>query len=216
MSLSITLGIIGILVSIGVGFGTYYLADKQARRNRWQGAKDIVLRDLSKSLGEGSVPEPGVILATVRSVLRSQNAADLAVVTFEEVKDDLLRQVTADPFLDAERRKQLQNQVLNLKTPELPPKPPRGAEREPREGLIDVLSPVALLLGVLASLLASVVVLGVPRLIQFLDQLKSTTQNAGRDWFLFAAPIIAAIATIVATIVSMAARLFRDRSKQRQ
>ena len=51
MNLNILLGLIGILVSIGVGFGTFYVADRRSRRNRWQNAKDMVLRDLSKSLG---------------------------------------------------------------------------------------------------------------------------------------------------------------------
>ena len=158
MELSLVLGGLGILVSIAVGFGTYYLAERRGRRNRWQASKDTVLRDLSKSLGEGSVPQPAVILATIRSVLRSQNAPDLAVVTLEEVKDDLLRQITADPFLEAERRTQLQTQVLELKAPETPSGPPgpRAAAEAwlERETLWTQFSFAALLAGVLASLVA--------------------------------------------------------------
>jgi len=115
MDINVLLAVAGIIVSIGVGFGTFYLADKRARRNRWESAKETVLRDLSKSLGEGNVPDASVIKATIRSVLRSHNANDLSVVTLEEIGDDLLRQITADPFLDAERRKKLQNDVLQLK-----------------------------------------------------------------------------------------------------
>ena len=69
MDLTIVLSFAGIIVSILVGFGTFYLADKRARRNRWQNAKDMVLQDLSKSLGEGNVPDAAIIQATIRSVL---------------------------------------------------------------------------------------------------------------------------------------------------
>jgi hypothetical protein len=115
MNTNIFLGIAGILVSICVGFGTFYLADKRAKRSRWENAKETVLRDLSKSLGEGNVPDASVIKATIRSVLRTHNATDLSVITLDEISDDLLRQITADPFLDIERRKKLQIDVLKLK-----------------------------------------------------------------------------------------------------
>src|SRR3989304_9654238 len=115
MESSVLLGIAGIIVSVGVGFGTFYLADKRAKRSRWENAKETVLRDLSKSLGEGNVPDASVIKATIRSVLRSHNATDLSVITLDEISDDLLRQITADPFLDADRRKKLQSDVLELK-----------------------------------------------------------------------------------------------------
>ena len=91
MDLSILLGVVGILVSIGVGFGTYYLAERRGRRNRWQSAKDTVLRDLSKSLGEGSIPAPEVILATIRSVLRSQNAAEVSDAVCDHISLVALR-----------------------------------------------------------------------------------------------------------------------------
>jgi hypothetical protein len=55
------------------------------------------------------------MLATIRSVLREQNAGDLGAVTLEEVADDLIRQVTSDPFLDSERRIDLQNKVVELR-----------------------------------------------------------------------------------------------------
>ena len=115
MEISLIVGVVGIIVSIGVGFRTFYLADKRAKRNRWENAKETVLRDLSKSLGEGNVPDALVIKATIRSVLRNHNTSDFSVVTLEEISDDLLRQITSDPFLEAERRKKLQEEVLSLK-----------------------------------------------------------------------------------------------------
>jgi len=217
MELSLVLGGFGILVSIAVGFGTYYLAERRGRRNRWQASKDTVLRDLSKSLGEGSVPQPAVILATIRSVLRSQNAPDLAVVTLEEVKDDLLRQITADPFLEAERRTQLQTQVLELKAPETPSGPPgpRAAAEAwlERETLWTQFSFAALLAGVLASLVAGVAFTGVPEIIKAIERLRTAASQTTRDPFLILVPIIAAFLTVVASLVPTLARAIRDRQK---
>ncbi|HEV3219129.1 MAG TPA: hypothetical protein VGZ48_05125 [Candidatus Acidoferrales bacterium] len=118
MDWSIILGVIGVVVSIGVGLGTFFLAQRSARRGKWETAKNIILRDLSKSLGDGTVPTSHVILAIIRSVLRDQNVSDTGAVTIDEIKDDLLRQITSDPFLEAGRRKQLQDQVDALQLDE--------------------------------------------------------------------------------------------------
>ena len=163
MDLSILLGVIGIAVSIAVGYGTYWLTERQSRRNRWRGAKDTVLRDLSMSLGEGNVPDPLAILATIRSVLRDHNAPDLAAVTFEEVRDDLVRQITADPFLETERRKQLLTQTLNLQAPQTPSE--TLAERRPDSGAF-ASSVGALLAGLVSSVVAGVSFSGVPALFE--------------------------------------------------
>jgi len=109
-------GLLASLIGVMVGLVTYCLAARRARRNRWEVAKHTVLRDLSKSLGEGRVPQAPVIQATINSVLRGQDAPDLTVVALDHVVDDLLRQVTADPFLDPIRRMQLQDELVALKT----------------------------------------------------------------------------------------------------
>lgn len=132
MSFGTVLTIVGILVSLAVGLGTYYLSARGVRRSRWQSAKDTVLRDLSKTLGEGKVPTPPVILATIRSVLRAQNASDMTAVTLDEVTDDLIRQITSDPFLDADRRNQLQAEVLAIKA-ELKKEEARTPEQKPAQ-----------------------------------------------------------------------------------
>lgn len=134
MTTSTLLGLASILVSIIVGLGTYYLSEKRGRHNRWRKAKETVLRDLSKSLGEGSIPPRPVILATIRSVLRSENARNLEAVTLEEVADDLLRQITSDPFLDADRRLELQSKVIELRSTHLA----EVQERVSREALEEV------------------------------------------------------------------------------
>ncbi len=117
MDLSILLGAGGILVSIAVGWGTFTLTDRRARAGRWRHAKQVINQDLARTLGEGAVPSRDVVVATIRSVLRSQGTADMSAVTLEEIVDDLIRQVTADPFLDPERRRHLQDQLTELKRP---------------------------------------------------------------------------------------------------
>lgn len=116
MDWSLILGIAGIAVSIIVGWLTYYLADKRQRRNRFLAAKHSVVSTLSRSLSEETVPSAELVRATIRSVLREENAADLSAVSVEEVIDDLIRQVTSDPFLAAERRKELQASLLGVIT----------------------------------------------------------------------------------------------------
>ena len=107
MDWSIALGIAGIVVSVVVGWLTYVLANRRARTQRWLQAKTAVLQGLSKSLGEDAIPSIGVLRATIRSVLREIGDPKLEL-SLDEVLDDLIRQVTADPFLDVERRRQLQ------------------------------------------------------------------------------------------------------------
>jgi hypothetical protein len=166
---SLLLNIAGIVISVALGLGTFYAADRRARRNRWEAAKDTVLRELSKSLGEGRVPPQAVIQATINSVLRSLNVANLGVVTLDQVADDLLRQVTADPFLDAERRAQLQGEILALKTSADGGPPEVVAGRAPgQDALIQKRFGPAV-----SSLIAGVVVAGIAALLfsQLIPQL---------------------------------------------
>jgi len=204
MNLNLLLGIVGILVSIGVGFGTFYLTDKRARRNRWQAAKDIVLRDLSKSLGEGNIPDALVIKATIRSVLRSQNASDLSVVTLDEVADDLLRQITSDPFLEPERRKQLQSDVLSLK--EAQDKLEEAMSSEEKEAEAVALEKGAglawstlgsLITGIIASVVAAGGLLSFKSLLEFMKKAISV------DLYPLGAMVIAALVTVLISIISI-------------
>jgi hypothetical protein len=204
MDITVPLAVAGIIVSIGVGFGTFYLADKRARRNRWESAKETVLRDLSKSLGEGNVPDASVIKATIRSVLRSHNANDLSVVTLEEIGDDLLRQITADPFLDAERRKKLQNDVLQLKETqarieaEMSPEEKAVEERKIETTVKLTWSTfVSLLAGILTSIAVAASLTSVKELADFIKKVNATA------WPAMGAAIIAAIFTVLVSITSL-------------
>ena len=193
MDMSVTLGILGIIVSIAVGLGTYLLTEKRGRRNRWQAAKEAVLHDLSKSLGEGNVPSPPVILATIRSVLRMQSAPDLEAVTLEEVTDDLLRQITSDPFLDSERRVQLQERVLALK--EIRPIEKRGSHTEGREGIRGSLG--SAIAGVVASLIAAA------SLFQIQDALSLLGKKLPNMSFGFWTGLVSVVLTTLAVAVAV-------------
>jgi len=202
MDINILLAVAGIVVSIGVGFGTFYLADKRARRSRWESAKETVLRDLSKSLGEGSVPDASVIKATIRSVLRSHNANNLSVVTLEEIVDDLLRQITADPFLEAQRRKQLQTDVLQLRKAQAKIE----AEMSPEEKVIEKITEtsekfaswstfISLAAGILTSIAAAS---SLPAMKEFLEFIKRSNNT---EWPVIGVSLIAAALTVLVSIV---------------
>jgi len=132
MDWSLLLGILGIVVSIVVGWLTYGLADRRARSQRYFTAKSTVLQELSKSLGEDSVPPPNILEATIRSVLREVGDPRVQI-NVSEVLDDLMRQVTSDPFLDSERRRKLQTDIETVRT-ELVKRPLQ--EEQPEEDAI--------------------------------------------------------------------------------
>jgi len=204
MDVNILLAVAGIIVSIGVGFGTFYLADKRARRNRWESAKETVLRDLSKSLGEGNVPDASVIKATIRSVLRSHNASDLSVVTLDEISDDLLRQITTDPFLDAERRKKLQNDVLHLKEAQARMEAEMSPEEKAKaEEKIEITEKVtwstvtSLIAGIATSIAAAASLTSVKSLVEFFKQVDTA------EWSKIGVALIAAVLTVLVSIISL-------------
>lgn len=107
---STLLAVVGIVVSVGL----WRISEWRTARRRWQGAKELILRDLSRALGEGSAPDLEVVLATIRSVLRAANAPTLTVITIQEISDDLIRQVAADPFLERARKDELERGLLKL------------------------------------------------------------------------------------------------------
>ena len=204
MESSVLLGIAGIIVSVGVGFGTFYLADKRARRSRWENAKETVLRDLSKSLGEGNVPVASVIKATIRSVLRTHNATDLSVITLDEISDDLLRQITADPFVDADRRKKLQSDVLELKEAQVKIETEMSPEQKEAEAKklestekVTWSAVASLAAGIITSIAAAVAVTSLQPLITFIKQVDAVELSK------VGIALIAAVLTVLVSIASI-------------
>lgn len=153
MDWSVALGIVGIMVSVAVGWLTYKLADRRSRNQRYLSAKATVLQELANSLGEDAVPNRVIIESTIRSVLRESGDPRIKVEV-EEILDDLTRQVTSDPFLDAERRKKLQQEISAVRKKPVSESPGEGAyplERFLRASYTTTFRPG--LLGILAATL---------------------------------------------------------------
>lgn len=217
MDISVSIGVLSIAVSILVGLGTFYVADRRARRNRWQQAKDTVLRELSKSLGEGNIPSREIISATIRSVLRGYNASDLNAVSVDEVVDDLIRQITSDPFLDADRRKQLQREVLVAKLEKV-----EGIETAPAEKVtvgVEIAGAkietrlaswstlISFLAAVVTSIIAGISFLSLERVF---DWVKVHAEQG----LMIIAPILGAIITLILSILWKT--LASERSKKKK
>lgn len=195
MNWSLTLGILGIVVSIVVGWVTYRLADRRARNQRHASAKTAVLRDLSNSLGEDSIPTPEIIDATIRSVLRevADPKVDLRV---DEVLDDLVRQVTSDPFLDSERRRKLQKDIQEVRTAA------SNIRHERIENTYDRSNVSSRLVAALIGLLATVVtLLGLFEVILNESEIRQALSTSGVRLFIL---IGIAVATLVVLVLNAA------------
>jgi hypothetical protein len=131
----VVVSIVGILIGVVVTLWTSRSLDLRARRQRWLTTKAMILRDLAPSLGEGDPPSLATLQAMIRSVLRANDIVAVDAFPFEEITDDLIRQITADPFLTQERRQQLQQQLLDLAEqarPLVPAGSDAGAAQAPR------------------------------------------------------------------------------------
>jgi len=84
-------------------------------QNCKRSAKETVLKELLKSISENNIPKREIISATIKSVFRDYHVKELDVVTVDEVIDDLIRDVSSNPFLDSKYRKQIQNELLAMK-----------------------------------------------------------------------------------------------------
>ena len=200
MNMSNILSVFGIVVSVLIGLTTFYIADRRSRRNRWQQARETILKELSKTLGEENIPNFEIISATIRSVLRGYNPGSLDKVTVAEVTDDLLRQITSDPFLDSERRNKLQTQVLDVKTAGLQAEEAMSEEEAivsvagAKVEAIDKFSILSLIAAITSSIIVAISFVSLEWLF---DLYKSAVDII--NWSL---PILAAIITVIGIILA--------------
>lgn len=116
-----------------------------------------------------------------------------------EVTDDLLRQITSDPFLDSERRNKLQTQVLDVKTAGLQAEEAMSEEEAivsvagSKVEAIDKFSILSLIAGIITSIIAAIAFVSLGWLI---DLYKSAVDII--NWSL---PIIVAIITVIVSII---------------
>lgn len=120
MSRDALLTLVSVIVGILTSMLFFFLSIRRARRRTWHAAKARIVADLSQSLGQDVVPARQAVWATIRSVCREFELTEPHAVTYDEALEELLRHVTADPFLDAERRRRLQDALLGLQQPETP------------------------------------------------------------------------------------------------
>lgn len=206
MNLSILIGIIGIIISVFIGLTTFFIADRRSRRGKWQQARETVARELSKTLGEGNIPNHEIISSTIRSVLRSHNPGAIDAISVEEIIDDLIRQITSDPFLDSEKRKELQDRILTIKNESIT----KRTEVSDREVSISVGLPglrvesklpektsiISLFLGIISSLIAGIGFFSIDKLINFFKD----NSDKFVDLLL---PFLGSLITLVIAIISL-------------
>jgi sensor histidine kinase regulating citrate/malate metabolism len=122
-------------------------------------------------------------------------------VTVAEVTDDLLRQITSDPFLDLERRNKLQTQVLDVKTAGLQAEEAMSEE----EAIVSVAGSKVVeaidkfsILSLIAAITTSIITaIGFVSLGWLIDLYKSAVDII--NWSL---PILVAIITVIGIILT--------------
>jgi uncharacterized membrane protein YdbT with pleckstrin-like domain len=129
----------------------------------------------------------------------------MSVVTFDEIIDDLIRQITADPFLESDRRKQLQRDVLDLKEANIKLEQTMSSEEkkaeavtiETRDKIFAWSTITSLLLGIIGSVVAAT---GLASMKPLLELIKNTVSSGDLK---IGAAILAAIVTVIISIISI-------------
>ena len=135
----VVVGLVGVVATIAVGFGTYKVTDTSASsayRDRIRTARGEVLAAVSRSIGEGVVPNKEKLQAVMRSARRQHDIREEDFDTVEMVLDDVVARVLSNEFLDAKRREELSTRLLdarNAKEPE-PPQVKTGLQPTGRTG----------------------------------------------------------------------------------
>lgn len=96
------------------GIGMTIFNEKRLRKSKREAAKEEILGTLALSLGEHNTPTYEIIKSTIRSVVRKTKKYEIGYIQVSEIVDDLIAGVLSANFLDAERRKSLQNELLRV------------------------------------------------------------------------------------------------------
>lgn len=113
----VVVGVVSIFVAILAIPGTIWatrLFDRREDQRRWRAAREMILRDVAVPLGEGAAPDIVTLGAVFRSAVRANDVRRADYSNLYEVIDELIRQISADPFLDHQRRVDLLQQVQGL------------------------------------------------------------------------------------------------------
>lgn len=116
--LNIIIGTMGVIATILVGIITYYLTSGSVSREyheRIKAARNDAMTVISRSIGEGIVPNQEKVQSVLNSIRRQYNIAEVDFQTPVTVFEDLLARVLSNEFLDAKRREELSTKLLTLK-----------------------------------------------------------------------------------------------------
>lgn len=154
---NIWIGIGGVAATIVVGVVTYWLtasSEDREYRERLRAARADILTAVSRSIGEGVVPDRDKIASVIRSSRRQYGLKEVDAETVESVLDDVVSRVLSNEFLDAKRREELSSKLLSVRaattTPHIVQEPPRKRAQTDES---------ALLFAVTAGMMAAAVVM---------------------------------------------------------
>lgn len=113
--LTVATFLIGVIVTFLVARYSNKGLQRWVGGSQYSHAKAEIIQSLSISLGEGTPLSKPVLLAAIRSVLREKQlpiSDELDALKVREILDELLYRVTANPFLESNRRANLQKDLL--------------------------------------------------------------------------------------------------------
>ena len=116
--INVLVGIGGVIATIIVGVVTYWLTTNsvsQEYQERIRAARNDVLTSVSRSIGEGVVPNKAKLQSVLNSVRRQYNIKEADFETPDTVIDDTLTRVLRNEFLDAKRREELAEKLMLVK-----------------------------------------------------------------------------------------------------
>jgi hypothetical protein len=114
----ILVGIIGVIATIAVGWLTYWLtagAESREYQERVKSSRTEILSGISRSIGEGKVPNKAKIQAVIDSVERKYGVKQQDSEKPGSVIDDIIERVLANEFLDAQKREELSTKLLAMR-----------------------------------------------------------------------------------------------------
>lgn len=151
--LNIWVGIAGVVATVVVGAVTYWLtasSEDREYRERLRAARADILTAVSRSIGEGVVPDREKISSVIRSSRRQYGLKEQDAETVESVLDDIVSRVLSNEFLDAKRREELSTKLLSVRATAAPQA--AHEDRPPRRPPADEF---ALLFSVTAGMMAA-------------------------------------------------------------
>lgn len=179
--INVWIGVGGVVATIVVGVVTYWLtasSEDREYRERLRAARADILTAVSRSIGEGVVPDREKIASVIRSSRRLYGIKEADAETVESVLDDVVSRVLSNEFLDAKRREELSAKLLSVRasatTLQVVQEPPR--KRAPTDEF-------ALLFAVTAGTMAAAVLMVMfmrLRELQFRERADSDTDEFRR------------------------------------